>query len=52
MVLSRITRFGNLGHVFKEGESDLLIGIARLGDRHSRCRIRPWIELNPGERQA
>jgi hypothetical protein len=28
--VSSITRFGNLGHVFKEGESELLIGIARL----------------------
>lgn len=38
-LLSSITRFGNLGRVFKEGESDLLIGIARLAVLYEDLRL-------------
>jgi hypothetical protein len=37
--LSSISRFGNLGHVFKEGESDLLNGIARLSVLYEDLRL-------------
>jgi hypothetical protein len=37
--LSSTTRFGNLGRVFKEGESELLIGIARLSVLYEDLRL-------------
>jgi hypothetical protein len=37
--LSSITRFGNLGRVFKEGESEFLICIARLAVLYEDLRL-------------
>jgi len=38
-ILSSTTRFGNLGRVFKDGESDLLTGIARLAVLYEDLRL-------------
>jgi hypothetical protein len=37
--LSSTTRFGNLGRVFKDGESELLVGIARLSVLYEDLRL-------------
>lgn len=37
--MSSTTRFGNLGRIFKEGESDLLNGIARLSVLYEDLRL-------------
>ena len=37
--MSSTTRFGNLGRVFKDGESDLLVGIARLSVLYEDLRL-------------